>query len=82
MKIYNLTDVHHPRDRSPISPQVLKINGKEIKPGEYTEFKKINLADISGLVKKNSVCIDIVPDWYTSEKNKRLSPETVIIAEG
>mgnify|MGYP001829263587 CR=1 FL=1 len=72
MKVYNLTD--QAKSGKDPSPQVVKIEGKEIRPGSKVEVGHVNLAKVSGMIYSGKIAIDKVPEWYVrARRHKRRS---------
>lgn len=62
MRVFNLTDqAMHGKEPS---PQIIKVEGKEIQPGSKAEVAKVDLAKVSGMIYSGKIAIDKVPDWY------------------
>lgn len=72
MKVFNLTDkARHGKDPS---PQVIRIEGVEIRPGGKAELPKVNLARVSGMIYSGKIAIDELPAWYIKARRQGRRP--------
>ena len=77
MIAYNLTDKTPPWEKSPRTPNKIKIRGVILHPGQQHEFSDFPLKEVAGLINSHRISVDGIPDWYQkatiSEKEKRFA---------
>lgn len=80
MIVYNLTDRTPPWERSPRTPNKVKLWGKTILPGDQQEFPNHPLSQVIGLINAHMVSVDGIPGWYqeASAKARRTNQETLL----
>lgn len=85
MIIYNLTDRTPPWEKTPRTPNKVKIRGVSLSPGESHEFSNFPLAQVSGLITGHKISVDGIPDWYQkgvfTERDKRFESHFAQVAE-
>lgn len=77
MIIYNLMDRTPPWERTPRTPQSVKISGRVISAGSHLEFSNFPLRNVTGLINSHTISVDGLPDWYQKIGDQQREAERV-----